>query len=148
MKAVTLLMIVAAAAASAQDGPAPAPAQIKHSGDAMELVNQARKATNDGKLDEAVALFRQAEQVAPNLAQAYRGAGIALDLEGKYDDARRELAKSIELSPPELKDAALRTMAISYAFTRQGDQAAKSVINPCDPACAPWPGSWRRRTWW
>lgn len=93
--------------------------------DATEFLNQARKATSEGKLDDAVALFRKAEQAAPNLAQAYRGAGVALDLQGKYDEARRELAKAIELSPPELKDTALRTMAISYAFTRQGNEAAK-----------------------
>lgn len=102
----------------------------------MDLVNQGRKATNDGKLDEAVALFRKAEQAAPELAQAYRGAGIALDLQGKYDDARRELAKAIELSPPELKDSSLRTMAISYAFTRQGDAAAKYAQQAFDAQLA------------
>lgn len=135
MKVATLLVMIAAIAAYAQETAPPSQAPSKSS-NAMDLVNQGRKATSDSKLDEAVTLFRQAEQAAPNLAQAYRGAGIALDLQGKYEEARRELSKAIELSPPELKDTALRTMAISYAFTHQGNEAAKYAQQAFDAQLA------------
>jgi tetratricopeptide (TPR) repeat protein len=142
MKCLRVLFIFTLAAAAAaiftfaQDAPPAASGEPKQPTNPIELVNQGRKATNDGKLDDAIALFRKAEQAAPELAQAYRGEGIALDLEAKYDEARRELAKAIELSPPELKDAALRTMAISYAFTRQGDEAAKYAQQAFDAQIA------------
>ncbi len=51
--------------------------------------------------------------------------GVALDLEGKYQEARVHLAKAIALATPEQKVQALRTMGVSYAFTRDASQAAK-----------------------
>ena len=52
-------------------------------------------------------------------------AGIALDLEGKYEQARQHLTKAIDEAPPASKVQALRTMAVSYAFERNSDEARK-----------------------
>jgi tetratricopeptide (TPR) repeat protein len=93
--------------------------------DALELVKQGQKLNGDGKPDEALALYDRALQLSPNLFQADLAAGVALDLQGKYPQARQHLAKAIDEAPPASKVQALRTMAVSYAFERNADQAAK-----------------------
>jgi tetratricopeptide (TPR) repeat protein len=93
--------------------------------DALELVKQGRKLSSDGRQDEALALYSRALQLSPDLYQAQLASGIALDLEGKYQEARVHLAKAIALATPEQKVQALRTMGVSYAFTRDASEAAK-----------------------
>ena len=93
--------------------------------DALELVKQGQKLNTEGKQDEALALYDRALQVSPNLFQADLAAGVALDLQGKYPQARQHLAKAIDEAPPASKVQALRTMAVSYAFERNADEAAK-----------------------
>ncbi len=104
--------------------PAQTPAPVNPN-DPLELVKQGRKLNNEGKQDEALALYRQALQKSPDLYEAHSAAGIALDLKGQYAEARKELARAIELAPPESKVQALRTIAISYAFERKPDESAK-----------------------
>ncbi len=93
--------------------------------DALELVKQGQKLNSEGRQDEALALYDRALQVSPNLFQADLAAGMALDLQGKYREARQHLAKAIEEAPPASKVQALRTMAVSYAFERNADEARK-----------------------
>lgn len=92
--------------------------------DPKELVKQGRKLNNEGKQDEALALYRQALQASPDLYDAHLAAGIALDLKGQYGEARQHLMKAIEVAPAESKAQALRTMAMSYAFERKAKEAA------------------------
>ena len=98
---------------------------ITKSDEALDLVKQGQKLNGDGKQDEALALYDRALQLSPNLVQADLAAGIALDLQAKYPQARQHLTKAIEEAPPASKVLALRTMAISYAFERNADEAAK-----------------------
>jgi tetratricopeptide (TPR) repeat protein len=93
--------------------------------DPMELVKQGRKLNSDGKQDEALALYRQALQMSPDLFDAHLAAGVALDLKGQYEEARQHLTKAIELARPEARAQALRTMAMSYAFERKAKEASK-----------------------
>src|SRR5271157_1642424 len=93
--------------------------------EALELVKQGQKLNSEGRQDEALALYDRALQLSPNLYQAQLATGIALDLEGKYQQAQQHLAKAIALATPEQKIQALRTMAVSYAFTRDASEAAK-----------------------
>lgn len=104
---------------------APAPQASSKSNDALELVNQGRKLSNEGHLDEALALYERALQMSPGLFQAEQATGIALDLQGKYQPAREHLTKAIESAPSASKAQALRTMAVSYAFERNANEAAK-----------------------
>ena len=104
--------------------PQTSPASAK-TDDALDLVKQGQKLNSEGKQDEALALYDRALQLSPNLFQADLAAGMALDLEGKYQEARQHLAKAIEEAPPASKVQALRTMAVSYAFERNADEAAK-----------------------
>ena len=93
--------------------------------DAVELVKQGQKLNTEGKQDEALALYSRALQLSPDLYQAELASGMALDLQGKYQQARVHLAKAISIATPEQKVQALRTMGISYAFTRDPGESAK-----------------------
>src|SRR5271165_5402357 len=79
-----------------------------------DLVKQGEKLNSEGKQDEALALYRQALEVSPNLYAAQLASGIALDLKGNYTEARQHLAKAIEIAPAESKQQGLRAMAMSY----------------------------------
>lgn len=71
----------------------------------------------EGKLDEALALYRENLKSSADSTAANIAAGSVLDLMGKGDEARKYFAKAIaEAGTPEGKAAANRAMAISYAF--------------------------------
>jgi len=93
--------------------------------DALELVKHGQKLNSEGKQDEALALYSRALQLSPDLYQAELASGVALDLQGKYQQARVHLAKAISVATPEQKIQALRTMGVSYAFSRDAGEAAK-----------------------
>jgi tetratricopeptide (TPR) repeat protein len=90
-----------------------------------DLIKQARKLNNEGHQDQALALFTQVLQADPGSYQAHLGAGAVLDLDGKYDEARKHFAKAIEVAPPESKAQAMRNMAFSYAFEGKAADAAR-----------------------
>src|SRR6266404_7041397 len=93
--------------------------------EAADLIKQARQLNSDGKQDEAIVLYEKAIKVASgkDLYDAQLGEGIALDLKGQYDEARKHIAKAIELAPPDSKIQALKAMAFSYAFERNAKEA-------------------------
>jgi tetratricopeptide (TPR) repeat protein len=90
-----------------------------------EWVKQGRELNNQGKHDEALALYRKALQADPNQYDAHLATGITLDLKGEYEEARQHIAKAIELASSEQKPRALRTMGVAYAFVRQPKQSEK-----------------------
>jgi len=100
----------------AQQAPAPS---------AADLLKQGQKLNSEGKQDEALALYRQALAMSPNLYEAYLDAGIALDLKGNYAEAREHFSRAIELAPAENKQQALRAMAMSYAFEGNAGEGAR-----------------------
>ncbi len=91
----------------------------------MELVKQGEKLAGEGKPDEAMALYERALQINPDLYQAQLFMGVALDLQGNYDEARKHLSKAIELAPPPQAVQPLRVMAVSYAFQCNTDKASE-----------------------
>jgi tetratricopeptide (TPR) repeat protein len=104
-------------AGTPQSAPAP--------GSPADLVKQGEKLNSEGKQDEALALYNKALEQSPNLYEAHLDAGIALDLKGDYQEARKHFAKAIELAPPDAKPQALRAMAMSYAFEGNAKEAEK-----------------------
>jgi tetratricopeptide (TPR) repeat protein len=92
--------------------------------DPLELIKQARKLNSEGDQDAALAMYRQALARSPDLFDAHLGAGIALDLMGRYKEARQQFARAIELAPDSGKNLALTAMAISYAFEANAKQSA------------------------
>jgi predicted O-linked N-acetylglucosamine transferase (SPINDLY family) len=54
---------------------------------------------NQGKLDEAVAAYRQAIRIKPNLAEAHCSLGITLKNQGKLDEAVTAYRQAIRINP-------------------------------------------------
>jgi tetratricopeptide (TPR) repeat protein len=82
-----------------------------------EFVKQGQQLMREGKLQDALTLFRQTLQSVPLSLQANLGAGIVLDLMGQGEEARKYFSKAIDISDtPERKAASQRAMAMSYAF--------------------------------
>jgi tetratricopeptide (TPR) repeat protein len=102
-----------------QTSPAPVP------GSAADLVKQGEKLSHDGKLDDALALYKQALDKSPDLYEAHLAEGIALDLEGEFSEARQHFTKAIDVAPADSKAQALRAMAVSYAFENDAHKAAE-----------------------
>lgn len=99
--------------------PAPAP------GGPADLVQQGQKLSRDGKLDDALALYRQALDKSPDLYEAHLAMGSALDLKGDYTEAHEHFAKAIAVAPAGSNGQAQRAMAVSYAFEGNTFKAAE-----------------------
>jgi len=106
-----------AVAQSPQQPPAPAAA--------ANPLAPGQKLISEGKLDDAIAFYKKALQTNPTAWDAYLGIGAALDLKGDYSAARQEIQKGIDAAPANGKARALRTMAVSYAFSGDATQAGK-----------------------
>jgi len=92
---------------------AQAPAQQQQ----PEFVKQGQQLMREGKLQEALALYRQTLQTSPDSLAADIAAGSVLDLMGKGDEARKYFTKAIDVADtPEGKASGKRAMAMSYAF--------------------------------
>ena len=116
--------LLRAQATEATKPAAPTSAQSKVE-QATELTKQGEKLNGEGKPEEALALFQRAIEVDPDLYQAQLFTGVALDLQGRYEEARQHLAKAIALASIQESVQALRVMAVSYAFERNTDKAAE-----------------------
>jgi tetratricopeptide (TPR) repeat protein len=88
------------------------------------LINQARRLDLDGKQEQAIALYNQALVTAPRSFDAHYGIGRALDLAGRYDDARAHLTTAVALAPEETKEQALRMLGLSYTFVGNAREAS------------------------
>jgi tetratricopeptide (TPR) repeat protein len=96
------------------------PAPTTNADPATDLLREGRQKMTEGKMDEALALYKQAAQTFPDSVAANNQAGVTSDLMGKYADARRFFTIAIEIAAtPQAKAQAQRAMAMSYAF--EGD---------------------------
>lgn len=114
------ILVVPPCAAAAR----PAAALVQPADPAV-LAAQARRLQVAGKLDEALARYERALRQDPTLFEAQLGIGIALDLLGRYGEARTHFAKAIETAPEGARSQALEEMAVSYAFEGNARSAAK-----------------------
>jgi tetratricopeptide (TPR) repeat protein len=82
-----------------------------------EFIKQGQQLMREGKLDDALALYRQTLQMSPSSFTANIAAGSVLDLMGQGEEARQYFGKAIQVADaPEHKAMAQRSMAMSYAF--------------------------------
>jgi len=72
-----------------------------------------------------MAMFQRALEADPSDYKANLLLGAALDLQGKYTEARQHLAKAIDLVPEAQVAQPLRVMAVSYAFECNTEKAAE-----------------------
>ena len=102
-----LLSPLAALFAQAPGGQPPPP----------EFVRQGQQLLREGKLEEALALYRQTIERSPDSLDAYFAAGNVLDLMGRGKEARKYFQMAINAAnADDRKAAAERAMAMSYAF--------------------------------
>jgi tetratricopeptide (TPR) repeat protein len=125
MPAIALILISSFSWAQSHPQQPAAQASGSKVSDAMELVKRGQKLASDGKPDEAVALYQQAVDLDPDLYDAQLYTGVALDLQGKYTEARQHLSKAIELATEQQTVQSLRVMAVSYAFEGNAEKAAE-----------------------
>jgi tetratricopeptide (TPR) repeat protein len=97
----------------AQAPPPPQPAQPP----VDPQIKQAQQLNSEGKQDDALAILTKMLAADPKNYDANLNAGMVLDLKGDYDKARKYLMQAIEVAPSDRRVQALRTMAVSYAFT-------------------------------
>ena len=82
-----------------------------------EFIKQGQQLMREGKLDEALALYRKTLQTSPDSLPANIAAGSVLDVMGQGEEARQYFGKAIQVADtPEHKAMAQRAMAMSYAF--------------------------------
>jgi tetratricopeptide (TPR) repeat protein len=82
-----------------------------------EFIKQGQQLMREGKLDDALALYRRTLQTSPDSLPANIAAGSVLDLLGQGEEARQHFGKAIQVADTsELKAMAQRAMAMSYAF--------------------------------
>jgi len=110
--AVFIALAVLACSLLAQTPPATSPqSQVN------PQIKQAQQLNSEGKQDEALAILKQVLAGDPKNYEANLTAGMVLDLKGDYIQARKYLAQALEVAPADRRVQALRTSAISYAFT-------------------------------
>jgi Flp pilus assembly protein TadD len=105
--AVIMLMLSSIALVAQQQNTPPQP----------EFLKRGQQLTREGKLEEALAVYRQEFANEANAVQAQIAAGIVLDLMGRGTEARQHFTKAIETAAtPQARANAQRRMAMSYAF--------------------------------
>src|SRR6266705_2872679 len=96
---------------------APVLAQAPGQQQQPEFVKQVQQLMRDGRLPDALALYRLTLQTSPNSVPANIAAGSVLDVMGKGEDARKYFTRAIDgADTREDKASAKRAMAMSYAF--------------------------------
>lgn len=92
-----------------------------------EFVRQGQQLVRQGKLEEALAVYREGLRTAPDSVAGHLAAGVVLDLLGRGSEAREHFAKAIAAAPtPQLKANAQRQLAMSYAFENDCRNAART----------------------
>ena len=107
LRSTLISWVVLAAPLAAQPGGPPLP----------EAARPAQALIRDGKLDDALAVYKKALEGAPDSLALRNATGTLLDLMGRSAEAHAEFARSIELAAaPDAKAQQQRAMAMSYAF--------------------------------
>jgi tetratricopeptide (TPR) repeat protein len=105
---------------------APLFAQVPGQQQQPEFIKQGQQLMREGKLDDALALYRKTLQLSPDSVPANIAAGSVLDLMGQGEEARPYFAKATQVADtPEQKAMGQRAMAMSYAFEGNCNKTVK-----------------------
>jgi tetratricopeptide (TPR) repeat protein len=113
---VVFVLVAAAATACGRATPAPDPTMI---------IAEAHRLDVGGHPDAAIPLFEQALAAAPDSFDAHYGLARALDLAGRYDEARAHFTRALALAAPASRDQTERMLAISWTFAGNTAEAAR-----------------------
>jgi tetratricopeptide (TPR) repeat protein len=110
--------------------PASSQQQAAASEPSADMIKKGQQQLREGQHEAALQTFIAAAGKAPAKAPARSAAnvqaGVVLDLLGRYGEARQRFALAIDDAPSNTeKDRATRAMAMSYAFERDCEGAAK-----------------------
>lgn len=90
------------------------------------FVVEGQKLVREGRLEEALALYKTVLQTSPQSSIANNNAGVVLDLMGQYQDARKYFQRAMDVATTaQDKAIAQRSMAISYAFEGDCNKASE-----------------------
>jgi tetratricopeptide (TPR) repeat protein len=120
----TLVMALVFIGVVSGQAPAPASQAASPPGDAEDLVKQARDLVRAGQIEEGLAEYRKALALKPDSPDANLGAGIALDLLQRFDEAGTHLSKALAVAPDEMRGQVLTALGVSYAFQGKAREAA------------------------
>jgi tetratricopeptide (TPR) repeat protein len=97
---------------------AQSPAQVPEQrlGDAVRLAEQAERAMQRGRKDEAIALYRQSIEASPDLALAWHNLGVLLMEQRNYIDAVEAFKAAADLAPQDPRPYYM----IGVAYDHQG----------------------------
>jgi tetratricopeptide (TPR) repeat protein len=91
-----------------------------------EFIKQGRQLMREGKLEDALALYKKTLEASPDSLEANIAAGSVLDLMGRGTEARKYFQKAVDSADtPERKAMAERSMAMSYAFEANCQKAGE-----------------------
>ena len=85
-------------------------------GDAVRLAEQAERAMQRGRRDEAIALYRQSIEASPDLALAWHNLGVLLMEQHNYIDAVEAFKAAADLAPQDPRPYYM----IGVAYDHQG----------------------------
>jgi tetratricopeptide (TPR) repeat protein len=107
--------------------------------EAASAAAQGDKSISEGKVDEALQLYRQAEQDQPQSANYKYEVSIALDQAGKLDEEKIELEAAVKLDPA----LAGAQKQLGYLLARSGDAAgAVEHFRMAVKAAPAWSEAW------
>jgi tetratricopeptide (TPR) repeat protein len=91
------------------------------------LIASGPQLIREGKLEEALEVYRRGVAAVPKSVPANNGAGVVLDLLGRYPEARQYFSQAVRSAGSDLEKAqAQRSLAVSYAFAHDCKGAEKS----------------------
>ena len=93
-------------------------------------------AYNLGRLDEAIALYRQAVAQDPLSAAGYHNLGMALDASDRLAEAEAAYRKALELAPQ--REGARAYLALNLLAQGRGDEALAEASREPDEAFRLW----------
>ena len=105
-------------------------------GNAEVLIPAGVMADNLGRLDEAVALYRQAVAQDPLRAAGYHNLGAALDASDRLDEAEAAYRKALELAPH--RSGSRGFFALNLLVQGRGDEALAEAAREPDEAYRLW----------
>jgi tetratricopeptide (TPR) repeat protein len=91
---------------------------------ADDFIAEARRLDLDGQTDAAIALYARVLEAHPDSHDARYGMGRALDLAGRYEEARGHFARALDLAPATDREQTLRMLGLSWTFAGQVEEAA------------------------
>jgi tetratricopeptide (TPR) repeat protein len=123
-------LAVAPSASAQPPASSPQPQSTAVPDPAADLIKQGQQQLREGQHEAALLTFiaaadkAQAKTAARSTANVQ--AGVVLDLLGRYDEARKRFVQALDDAPSNTeKDRATRAMAMSFAFERDCQGAAR-----------------------